>query len=97
MTFSPRPPRIIHHHGDSAVRKSQGTAHREAEKDGEVAHRTPREAGFRMPAEWEPHEATWVGWPHNRTDWPGKFATMPWVYGEIVRKVAPGEIVRIIV
>lgn len=50
-----------------------------------------------MPAEWEPHEATWIGWPHNRTDWPGKFATIPWVYGEIVRKLTPGEIVRIIV
>ena len=50
-----------------------------------------------MPAEWEPHEATWIGWPHNRTDWPGKFTTIPWVYGEIVRKLAPGEIVRIIV
>jgi len=53
--------------------------------------------GFRMPAEWEAHEATWIGWPHNRTDWPGKFAAIPWVYGEIVRKLAPGEIVRIIV
>lgn len=53
--------------------------------------------GFRMPAEWETHEATWIGWPHNRTDWPGKFTTIPWVYGEIVRKLAPGEIVRIIV
>jgi len=52
---------------------------------------------IRMPAEWDPHEATWIGWPHNRTDWPGKFATIPWVYGEIVRKLAPGEIVRIIV
>ncbi|MEK6410580.1 MAG: agmatine deiminase family protein [Acidobacteriota bacterium] len=50
-----------------------------------------------MPAEWELHEATWIGWPHNRTDWPGKFATIPWVYGEIARKLAPGEIVRIIV
>jgi len=54
-------------------------------------------SGFRMPAEWAPHEATWIGWPHNRTDWPGKFATIPWVYGEIVKKLAPGEIVRIIV
>ena len=53
--------------------------------------------GFRMPAEWEPHEATWIGWPHNRTDWPGKFSTIPWVYAEIVRKLTPGEIVRIIV
>jgi agmatine deiminase len=50
-----------------------------------------------MPAEWEPHEATWIGWPHNRSDWPGKFAAIPWVYGEIARKIAAGEIVRILV
>src|SRR5262249_46429501 len=49
-------------------------------------------SGFRMPAEWEPHEATWIGWPHNRIDWPGKFSAIAWVYGEIVRKIAAGEI-----
>lgn len=69
--------------------------HRRGAKNPEEP--VPRESGFRMPAEWEPHEATWLSWPHNRTDWPGKFATIPWVYGEIVRKLAPGEIVRIIV
>jgi agmatine deiminase len=58
----------------------------------------PREgAPFRMPAEWERHEATWIVWPHRLTDWPGRFAPIPWVYGEIVRKLAPGEIVRILV
>ena len=56
-----------------------------------------RLAGRRIPAEWEPHEATWIGWPHNRTDWPGKIAPIHWVYGEIVRKLAPGEVVRILV
>jgi len=50
-----------------------------------------------MPAEWEPHDATWIGWPHNRSDWPGKLAPIQWVYGEIVRRLAPGEIVRILV
>jgi len=50
-----------------------------------------------MPAEWAPHAATWIGWPHNKSDWPGKFAPIPWVYGEIVRKLTPGEIVRILV
>ena len=50
-----------------------------------------------MPAEWEPHSATWLGWPHNASDWPGKFAVIPWVYGEIVRALAPGEIARILV
>jgi agmatine deiminase len=50
-----------------------------------------------MPAEWEPHAATWLAWPHRLSDWPRKFAPIPWVYGEIVRKLAPGEIVRIVV
>jgi agmatine deiminase len=50
-----------------------------------------------MPAEWAPHAATWIGWPHNPKDWPGKFAPIPWVFGEIVRKLSPGEVVRIIV
>ncbi len=59
--------------------------------------RLPAQLGFRMPAEWEPHEATWIGWPHNLSDWPGKFAPIPWVYAEIVRKIVPGEIVRILV
>jgi agmatine deiminase len=53
--------------------------------------------GFRLPAEWEPHEATWIAWPHNRTDWPGKFGPIPWVYAEIVRHLAPGEVVRVLV
>ena len=58
---------------------------------------TPAALGFRMPAEWERHEATWLGWPHNPTDWPDKLDTIRWVYGEIVRKVSPGEQVRILV
>jgi agmatine deiminase len=50
-----------------------------------------------MPAEWQPHEATWLGWPHNLSDWPGRFAPIPWAYGEIVRKLAAGELLRILV
>jgi agmatine deiminase len=52
---------------------------------------TPAELGFTMPAEWEKHEATWLGWPHNASDWPGKFEVIPWVYGEMVRKISAGE------
>jgi agmatine deiminase len=52
---------------------------------------------FRMPAEWERHEATWISWPHESSDWPGKFATIPWVYGEIVRHLARVEKVRILI
>ncbi len=57
----------------------------------------PASLGYAMPAEWEPHEATWLGWPHNETDWPGKLDTIRWVYGEMVRKITPGEVVRLLV
>lgn len=57
--------------------------------------KTPFELGYRMPAEWDSHEATWIGWPHNLADWPGKFQPVPWVFGEMVRKISPGEIVRL--
>jgi agmatine deiminase len=63
----------------------------------QAAEETPADLGFSMPAEWEPHAATWLGWPHNPTDWPGKLDTVRWVYGEIVRKLASGEEVRILV
>ena len=58
---------------------------------------TPANLGFRMPAEWEPHAATWIAWPHEPRDWPGKLAPIPWVYGEVVRQLAHGERVRILV
>jgi agmatine deiminase len=59
--------------------------------------KTPRQLGYRMPAEWEAHEATWLAWPHNPADWPGKFGPIPWVYAEIVRLLAARERVRLIV
>ncbi len=53
--------------------------------------------GFRMPAEWEKHRATWLAWPRESTDWPGKFETVPWIYGEIIRHMARVEKVCILV
>ncbi|HEY6945832.1 MAG TPA: agmatine deiminase family protein, partial [Candidatus Acidoferrum sp.] len=50
-----------------------------------------------MPAEWEPHEATWLGWPHETTDWPGKFAAIPWAFAEIVRHLSRVERVFLLV
>jgi agmatine deiminase len=50
-----------------------------------------------MPAEWEPHAATWLAWPHEESDWPGKFEVVRWVYAEIVRRLARVERVRILV
>ena len=58
---------------------------------------TPRSLGFRMPAEWELHEATWLGWPHELTDWPGKFAPIPWAFAEIVRHLSCVESVFLLV
>jgi agmatine deiminase len=52
---------------------------------------------WRMPAEWEPHEATWLAWPHEKTDWPRKFAPIPWVYAQIIGHLARVEKVRILV
>src|SRR6266404_9019108 len=51
----------------------------------------------RFPAEWEPHAATWLAWPHFRDDWPGKFEPIPWVYAEIIRNLARHERVDLIV
>ena len=58
---------------------------------------TPAELGYSMPAEWEPHAATWLAWPHHQADWPGKMEAIRWVYGEMARKISPGETVRLLV
>ena len=51
---------------------------------------------IRWPAEWEPHAATWIAWPHHEPDWPGKLAAIPWVYAEIVRVISAHERVEIL-
>jgi agmatine deiminase len=62
----------------------------------DIGKQIPRRAGYRMPAEWEPHAATWLAWPHNSADWPGKFQPIPWVYCEIVRHLSQVEEVHIL-
>jgi agmatine deiminase len=63
----------------------------------DVTSKTPFELGYWMPGEWEPHHATWLGWPHEKTDWPGKFPTIPWAFAEIVRHLARFERVYLLV
>ncbi len=58
---------------------------------------TPFAEGYAMPAEWEPHEATWLAWPHEASDWPGKFEVIAWVFAEMARVLTQGERVRLIV
>ena len=65
--------------------------------DPEVVAQSGRVAtGFRMPAEWERHDATWLAWPHHEPDWPGKLGPIPWVYAEIVRALHRYERVEIL-
>jgi agmatine deiminase len=52
---------------------------------------------FKLFPEWAPHDATWIGWPHNKSDWPGKFSSIPYVYAEIVKYISCGEKVRVLV
>jgi len=59
--------------------------------------KTPEQAGWRMPAEWEKHEGTWLGWPHEVTDWPGKFSPIPWAFAEMVRLLSQVEPVFLLV
>jgi len=66
-------------------------------KSAATLTQTPVALGYRMPAEWEPHAATWLAWPHYHGDWPGKFEPIPWVYAEIIRHLAKHERVELIV
>jgi len=58
---------------------------------------SPASLGFRMPAEWEPHRATWLVWPHNRADWEVKTSAVEWCYAQIVEHLVDGERVAILV
>jgi len=56
---------------------------------------SPADLGYRMPAEWAPHAATWLSWPHNPETWPGQFAAVEPAYSEIVVALAPVEAVHV--
>ncbi len=57
---------------------------------------TPAQLGYRLPAEWEPHQATWLSWPHNRQSWPEKFGPIPEIWRELVQLLCEGEDVEIL-
>jgi agmatine deiminase len=78
------------------------TRARRSPPNGRVSVEKPRaptafELGYRMPAEWEPHAATWLAWPHEPSDWPGKFESVPWVFAEVIKNLTRGERVRLLV
>jgi agmatine deiminase len=55
----------------------------------------PAAQGYRMPAEWEPHEATWLSWPHNRDSWPGVFEGVEPAMAKFVGALAECEPVHV--
>jgi agmatine deiminase len=57
----------------------------------------PGAQGYRMPPEWAPHRATWIAFPHHRTDWPGKLAALPWTFAEMTRVLSQKESVCVLV
>jgi agmatine deiminase len=61
-----------------------------------MQNETPKALGYRMPAEWEPHAATWLAWPHKEESWPGKFEPIPRIYTELVRTLGRFEHVNIL-
>jgi agmatine deiminase len=63
---------------------------------GGVADMSPAELGYRLPAEWEPHAATWLAWPHRRATWLGDFAAIPQVFASVARLLSLHEPVRIV-
>jgi len=75
---------------------ARSSAPRSRARKPQARPETPQSLGFRMPAEWEPHEATWLAWPHHTEDWPGKFAAIPWVVAEMVRYLHRHELVRLV-
>ena len=58
---------------------------------------TPSQLGYRMPAEWEPHEATWLAWPHNEETWPGKLPEVEEIYLRMIEALVPHEQIHLLV
>ncbi|MGC4234446.1 MAG: agmatine deiminase family protein [Niabella sp.] len=65
----------------------------------DIRHQTsdvnPKQLGYFFPAEWHPHEATWLSWPHKEASWPGKLNAIFPYYAHFVKELAKGEMVRI--
>lgn len=56
-----------------------------------------KDVGYRMPAEWEKQESTWVAWPHNKKDWPNKFELIPDIFAQIIAKISKFQKVNILI
>ena len=76
--------------------RSPATPRRNGGREETAPPPAPAREGFRMPAEWEPHQATWLVWPHARADWEVKTTAVEWCFAEMVRHLARGERVALV-
>ncbi len=76
----------------TSTRKNSSSS--DTNKDLASEQNLPR---FVMPAEWDTHSGTWLAWPHNKQDWPGKFPPIPWVYAEIIKHLSKVEQVQLVI
>lgn len=60
-----------------------------------MTHPTPQAQGYYFPAEFSPHVATWLSWPHKEASWPGKIHTIYPYYAQFVKVLTESELVRI--
>jgi agmatine deiminase len=63
----------------------------------QAANPTPRSEGYAMPAEWAPHDATWLAWPHNRETWPTQLVRVQEIWLEMIIELARAERVNLLV
>ena len=63
----------------------------------DLSQPTPRSLGYSMPAEWMPHRATWLSWPHNRETWPTQLESVREVWVRMIKALAPHEEVALLV
>lgn len=68
---------------------------RSVEMEGLTGHPTPKDLGYYFPAEFAPHTATWLSWPHKEASWPGKIASVYANYSRFVKVLAGSEKVNI--
>jgi agmatine deiminase len=62
-----------------------------------ITCKTPRELGYRMPAEWERHEAIWLAWPYDPTTFPDRVEKVEATYVQIVKEIHESETVNLFV
>lgn len=96
---NPEPTKSVPHVRRAATTMNQPKSPRTVKEPLEFgpSSATPHALGYRMPAEWEAHAATYLAWPHKRGDWPGKADAIPWVFAEMARELTRVERVRVLV